>query len=139
LSGIAKGFAVDQAVAALQAQGVPHGIVNAGGDLRVFGDVPQEVHLRHPDGGFTAAISVQEEAMAVSCNISQRRAGHTPHIGPDGKCIRSDKSIVIKAPTCMLADAITKIAMIDEALAARLLRSCRGTVMTFAPASQAAA
>jgi FAD:protein FMN transferase len=139
LGGIAKGFAVDQAVRLLQEQGVPHGIVNAGGDLRVFGDVPQDVHLRHPDGGFAAAISVHDEAMAVSCNVNQRRGGHTPHIGAQGKCIRSNKNIVVKASTCMMADATTKIAMADEALAARLLRSCRGTVMTFAHTAQAVA
>lgn len=38
LGGIAKGYAVDCAVKALQAAGTTSGIVNAGGDLRVFGD-----------------------------------------------------------------------------------------------------
>ena len=42
LGGIAKGFGVDQAVAALRAQGVRSGMVNAGGDLGLLG--------RHPDG-----------------------------------------------------------------------------------------
>jgi FAD:protein FMN transferase len=37
LGGIAKGFAVDRAVDALKENGVENGIVNAGGDLRVFG------------------------------------------------------------------------------------------------------
>src|SRR4051794_29261808 len=36
LDGIAKGFAVDRAVEALQAAGVPAGTGNAGGGLRVF-------------------------------------------------------------------------------------------------------
>ena len=35
--GIAKGFAVDRAVEILKRNGVMAGIVNAGGDLRVFG------------------------------------------------------------------------------------------------------
>src|SRR5947207_2872768 len=38
LDGIAKGYAVDQAVVALRAAGATEGLVNAGGDLRVFGD-----------------------------------------------------------------------------------------------------
>src|ERR671935_3250985 len=37
LDGIAKGFAVDRAVEALQHAGIRDGVVNAGGDLRVFG------------------------------------------------------------------------------------------------------
>src|SRR5882672_11890295 len=36
LDGIAKGFAVDRAVDALQSAGMRAGVVNAGGDLRVF-------------------------------------------------------------------------------------------------------
>jgi len=38
LGGIAKGFAVDQAIAQLRDAGVVSGSVNAGGDLRVLGN-----------------------------------------------------------------------------------------------------
>lgn len=38
LGGIAKGYAVDNAVALLKASGVTHGIVTAGGDSRLIGD-----------------------------------------------------------------------------------------------------
>ena len=48
LGGIAKGYAVDAATEALIAHGVTHGAVNAGGDLRVFGDTEQPIRLRHP-------------------------------------------------------------------------------------------
>src|SRR5215472_13458315 len=48
LGGIAKGFAVDRAVAALRASGIKAGIVNCGGDLRVFGPISRIVHVRHP-------------------------------------------------------------------------------------------
>src|SRR4051794_27429920 len=41
LDGIAKGYAVDRAVDALRAHGITTGAVNAGGDLRVFGEEPQ--------------------------------------------------------------------------------------------------
>src|SRR5215468_9986751 len=37
LGGIAKGFAVDRAIAALQSHGVRSAMVNAGGDLAAFG------------------------------------------------------------------------------------------------------
>ncbi len=41
LGGIAKGFAIDRAVEALQAEGVEAGIVEVGGDLRCFGRIPR--------------------------------------------------------------------------------------------------
>ena len=37
LGGIAKGYAIDQAVAVLQESGIGHAMVNAGGDIRVLG------------------------------------------------------------------------------------------------------
>ena len=41
LGGIAKGYGIDRAVAALQAEGIEAGIVEVGGDLRCFGRIPQ--------------------------------------------------------------------------------------------------
>ena len=46
LGGIGKGHAVDRAVAALIAQGCAAGWVNAGGDLRAFGDAELPIRLR---------------------------------------------------------------------------------------------
>src|SRR5258708_22076766 len=47
LGGIAKGFAVDRAVAVLRRHGIRAAVVNAGGDLRAIGPaVP--IHLRDP-------------------------------------------------------------------------------------------
>jgi len=40
LGGIAKGFAIDQATEALEREGVSGGIVEIGGDLRCFGEIP---------------------------------------------------------------------------------------------------
>ena len=48
LGGIAKGFAVDCAVAALREAGATSGSVNAGGDLRLFGDASETVRVRLP-------------------------------------------------------------------------------------------
>lgn len=48
LGGIAKGYAVDAATQALIEHGILSGVVNAGGDLRVFGPSEQHIHLRHP-------------------------------------------------------------------------------------------
>src|SRR5471032_1720164 len=48
--GIAKGYAVDCALDALRAAGCTAGLVNAGGDLRVYGPQTQTVLLRRADG-----------------------------------------------------------------------------------------
>ncbi|MFW1123225.1 FAD:protein FMN transferase, partial [Vibrio parahaemolyticus] len=50
LGGIAKGHAVDRAVAAMIAAGAPCGLVNAGGDLRGFGAMDWAIGLRDADG-----------------------------------------------------------------------------------------
>ncbi|MEN8667750.1 MAG: thiamine biosynthesis protein ApbE [Alcanivorax sp.] len=53
LGGIAKGYAVDQAVSGLLAAGVEHAIVTAGGDSRLIGDHrgrPWMLGIKHPRG-----------------------------------------------------------------------------------------
>lgn len=47
LGGIAKGYAVDQAVLALRRAGIVSGLVNAGGDLRAFGPHAWPVRILH--------------------------------------------------------------------------------------------
>jgi thiamine biosynthesis lipoprotein len=46
LGGIAKGHAIDAAVEKLQELGCAAGLINAGGDLRVFGDRAETIFLR---------------------------------------------------------------------------------------------
>ena len=46
LGGIAKGYAIDRAVEKLQESGCTSGLVNAGGDLRVFGERTETIFLR---------------------------------------------------------------------------------------------
>src|SRR5262245_17938531 len=65
LGGIAKGFAVDRAIEVLKHNGVRAGLVNAGGDLRVFGSASQLVHLRHPTQPQRAACAVRLRERAI--------------------------------------------------------------------------
>ena len=48
LGGIAKGYAVDRALAMLLQHGCTEALVNAGGDLRYHGSEAMVVHLRSP-------------------------------------------------------------------------------------------
>jgi FAD:protein FMN transferase len=63
--GFAKGYAVDCAVEALMAAGCTAGLVNAGGDLRVFGVRVEPVFVRGPGGELTP-IELVNSALAVS-------------------------------------------------------------------------
>ncbi|MEO5558152.1 MAG: FAD:protein FMN transferase, partial [Dokdonella sp.] len=57
LGGIAKGYAVDRALAVLQATDASAACVNAGGDLRRFGSTPEQIELRlSPMAGEAAAL-----------------------------------------------------------------------------------
>jgi thiamine biosynthesis lipoprotein len=124
LGGIAKGHGVDLAVAALIDAGCSHGIVNAGGDLRVFGDVAQAVWLNRADRSLAAPIFITNRAVATSSNrhTRTRRKGKmvTPHIGYDHTAISVDHAVAITAPTCIIADALTKVALADTGLANQL-------------------
>lgn len=128
LGGIAKGFAVDAAIEALQSFGVDSGRINAGGDLRVFGSQPEPIHLRHPQ---TAApmpepILLQNQALATSspCFTQRRsRSGWVSHlICPEqGKPVTGHRSVTVRAKECWLADALTKVVFNNPQLAERLL------------------
>jgi FAD:protein FMN transferase len=136
LGGIAKGYAVDCAVAALQAAGAMRGIVNAGGDLRIFGDPPMSVEVRMAQGGYSAAFALQDCAVASSENVRARRTLRgqttTPHIGRGGQPIVADQTVTVIASSCVIADSMTKVAMVDPDLADRLLARHDGHVVRYA-------
>ena len=128
LGGIAKGFAVDRAVSALKCAGVQSGVVNAGGDLRVFGLKSELVHLRHPDEPMrpARAIRLRERALATSgIYFAQKRRGRAV-VSPllNGRTHRASRkliSISVAAPVCMAADALTKIVFVMGEKSAALL------------------
>jgi thiamine biosynthesis lipoprotein len=102
LSGIAKGFAVDRAVDVLRAAGVQQGVVNAGGDLAVFGPEPRQVGVRDPCdlSRLAAVVTLHNEALASSgraIDPSTRRL------------IETVAGASVRAPSCMIADALTKV------------------------------
>jgi len=118
VGGIAKGYAVDLAVEALQQAGAQAGCVNAGGDLRVFGQRDWPVSLRHPQQPqrLLPAMPLRDEAMATSATYFSRREQYGRSIsalldGRDGHSILGTSSISIRAPRCVLADALTKVVM----------------------------
>lgn len=95
LGGIAKGHAVDCAVATLESHGVAAGWVNAGGDLRAFGDLALPIELRDEEsGGVRRFATLEDGAFATS-----RRED------PDG----ASRHASVAAQRCLWADALTKV------------------------------
>ena len=131
LGGIAKGYAVDRAVAALRDRGIAQGIVNAGGDLAVFGPRPETVHVRDPrdPAGLICSIEVTNAALATSGGRFDPMAARAPTasavIDPRTAApVAGRLGATVGAPTCMLADALTKIVMAMGEAAAPLVASC---------------
>jgi thiamine biosynthesis lipoprotein len=130
LGGIAKGFAVDRAVDALRAHGVRNGLVNAGGDLAAFGPQPHTVHLRDPrdPSRLMYALDVREEALATSGArfdpLRSEEAAGVAIIDPEtGAPAHAVHGATVRAPSCMLADALTKVVMVAPASTPTLLAS----------------
>lgn len=109
LGGVAKGAAVDAAVAALAAAGAPFGIVNAGGDLAVFGHVPQSISIRHPSGRGAPIPCGSLQNGAIATTAPPLDGGASPLVAPPGVTVAwADRSVSVIAASCMVADALTK-------------------------------
>lgn len=137
LGGIAKGFAVDRALDALRGLGgVDGGLVNAGGDLAAFGAESQSVEIRHPrnPGRLVGRVEVANEAVASTARRfdlfrSAETAG-SAIIGPGGLATANPiDGVTVRARSCMVADALTKIVMISGAGAAGLLERYRASAL----------
>jgi thiamine biosynthesis lipoprotein len=119
--GIAKGYAVDVAIGALRGAGCAAGLVNAGGDLRTFGDAGEAVLLRDPGASYRT-LSLRDAALAVS----ERDQARAP-TGHRGYYLRAGVAAVrryaaVRAADCMTADALTKCALLaPEPLLAALI------------------
>jgi thiamine biosynthesis lipoprotein len=130
LGGIAKGFAVDRAIAVLRRHGVTDGLVNAGGDLAAFGAHPCPVDIRdprHPDRAM-CRISVSNAALASSARRfdplrSARPAGCAIIAPATGLPVRAIHGATVRAPGCMIADALTEIVMNTGEAGAPLLEA----------------
>jgi thiamine biosynthesis lipoprotein len=128
LGGIAKGFAVDLAVDALRGLDVSSGLVNAGGDLRAFGQEPHAVYVRDPrdPSRSIGCIEVVDEALASTARRFDLVGGGYPGSSAiiDPSTLRPPgliDGVTVRAPSCMIADALTKIVMISGTGAVDLL------------------
>jgi FAD:protein FMN transferase len=124
LGGIAKGYAVDRALIALRAAGCHRGLVNAGGDLAVFGERSEAIVIRGQRGE-SRKIELKNAALASSdvCNATKPAEHRGYYHGVDHREIRTG-SVSISAAHAVVADALTKCVLADRhATSATLLES----------------
>jgi len=122
LSGIAKGFAVDRALDRLRS--AARGAVNAGGDLRVFGPDAEPVAVRDPDQphAMRPLGTLSNGAFATSAPYYSEHEGHWSVRDPQhGGSPRRYRSVSVLAPTCLRADALTKVVWVRGVEAAQPL------------------
>ena len=111
LGGVAKGYAVDCAIAALRAAGAGQASVNAGGDLRVIGADAELIHLRcgEPCADALPILEVCDGAVASSGSGPDLETAGAVHIDGTSRIrVPRGRFATVVAPTCMAADALTK-------------------------------
>lgn len=122
--GIAKGHAIDLAIAALRRAGAGAGLVEAGGDLRVFGAAPRTVWMRRPLDP-ASAHPVLELVDGASATSAPRHDGEAPWLAtvdPRRGCARPPTvAVTVVAPRATWADALTKVVALSPRAAAPLL------------------
>jgi FAD:protein FMN transferase len=134
LGGIAKGFAVDR---------VPRGLVNAGGDVAAFGPEPYTVDVHDPRhrGRILLRVQILDEAIASSGHAFDRVAGDASMAIVDPGSEQPAAAVhgaSVRAPSCVIADALTKLVVLAgesaDALLAKygasaLLVPCGGDIL----------
>lgn len=122
LGGIAKGYAVDRGIALLQARGITHALVTAGGDSRVIGDrfgKPWIIGIRHPDNAnkVIARIPLADTAFSTSGDyerfFDENGVRYHHIIDPKtGHSASKVRSATIIAATATRTDGLSKTAFV---------------------------
>ena len=119
LGGIAKGAAVDAALAAAREAGADAVVVNAGGDLAVFGDQDHAIEIVGPGRQRVPAGWLGDGALASSGPFDVDGASMLVA----ERAVWADRAVSVVAPSCLMADALTKVvAVLGDAAAPLLAR-----------------
>lgn len=126
LSGIAKGYAVDQMMAVLKSFGIADALASIDGELLASGLLPEgkpwTVAVERPDYEIRAPLSILELsdcAIATSgdyrhwVELGPQRLAHTMDPDRGGPLVQSPASVTVLAETCMEADAWATALMVQ--------------------------
>lgn len=120
LGGIAKGYAVDRAIEALQAHGATSALVNAGGDLRAIGPVPWAIEARHANVPARSQRFARLRGAALASSVAGTANGE--FVATRGTCWQR---ATVMARDCATADALTKWALQETGTSLRLKAALR--------------
>ena len=130
LDGIAKGFVVDSMALVLAASGVSGYLINGGGDIRTAGTrdgtQPWRVGVRDPDrdGEQLQILPLFDGAVATSGSYEiyfDRDRTHHHIVSSTGVSPGECRSVTVRAPSTMLADALATAAFVAGPQAGALL------------------
>lgn len=127
LDGIAKGWAVDRAIAMLRAHGIRSATVNAGGDWRCIGRT-EAITQAHPQGTLQLGHLTNGACATSAAGLDPMRFPAllmTPH----DPVVAGEWTVI--APMAWQADALTKIAAAGDDASAWVAR-CGGTLLATA-------
>jgi thiamine biosynthesis lipoprotein len=123
LGGLARGFAMDKAAEILIEANVGSATIAAGGDFRFIGRRPKLLPLRDPTATATAdrMLSAKVTAPAVVTRAAYfanrchhwRKSSHILHPCTQ-KPMRSNVTVSVFAQSCVQAEALTKVVLLDE-------------------------
>jgi thiamine biosynthesis lipoprotein len=121
--GIAKGYAVDRAIAALRENGATSAVVNAGGDLAAMGEMEQIVAMRAVDGSaHLVEIGALRKGAAAGSACGIDAANGVVHFdAATRKSLCVARAVTVFAPHCVWADALTKLVLRDPQAAQPVL------------------
>jgi thiamine biosynthesis lipoprotein len=110
LAGVAKGYAVDQAIEAIARCNIRHALVNAGGDIRAIGgkddNVPWRIAIRDPRNKTRIVTALELHDQAIATSGTYRRSFSdiiNPRVGKPAQGVLSSTVI---AKTAMDADML---------------------------------
>jgi FAD:protein FMN transferase len=136
LGGIAKGFAVDRAIDCLREHHQTSGLVNAGGDLATFGESTEMIHIRHPlsPSSLLCKIVITNAALASSARLFNPMDSSDTLLSSTitpvtQQPVTEIAGATVRAPSCMVADALTKIVMITGQHAAGILQTYEASAL----------
>ena len=128
LNGIAQGFAADLASARLQSHGIRDALLNTG-EWVALGQAPQgqpwRLGVANPRAADRVLATLAADGRAIACSSDDKLAFSTdlrhhhildPRTGDSPPAL---SSVVVAAPSCALADALTKVMFmgtVDDAL-----------------------
>jgi thiamine biosynthesis lipoprotein len=113
LGSIAKGYIADKLVEFLQNEGIESGIVDARGDLRIFGDATEECNIQHPrdKDKLIEPFALNNCSVATSGDYNQFYGStNNSHILNSKELI----SVTVIADTLMEADALASAVFVSD-------------------------